>query len=228
MAPEMSAGTGIWSEAELRARGHETVAPDLPIEDDTAGSDRYADVVIEAIGGRQDEVVVAQSFGGYVAPIVADRIGARLIVLVAAMVPRPGETADEMFRATRWEPARLDEDEAPNRALLRAVVERASDPAVRASTLLEAPDPATARQVLSSEPVDLVLLDVRLPDGNGLDLARDIRQGVDPRPEVIVMSASVLPSERDAALETEARAFLSKPYVPSDLVALVAKTLAGA
>ena len=99
-------------EAELRGRGHDTVAPDLPIEDDTAGLDRYADVVIEAIGGRQDVVVVAQSFGGYVAPIVADRIGARLIVLVAAMVPRPGETADEMFRATRWEPARLDDDSA--------------------------------------------------------------------------------------------------------------------
>ena len=120
------------------------------------------------------------------------------------------------------------EDEAPNRALLRAVVERASDPTVRTSTLLEAPDLATARQVLSSEPVDLVLLDVRLPDGNGLDLARDIRQGDGPRPEVIVMSASVLPSEREAALETGARAFLSKPYVPSDLIALVAKTLSGA
>jgi CheY-like chemotaxis protein len=120
------------------------------------------------------------------------------------------------------------EDEAPNRALLRAVVERAGDPRVRASTLLEAPDLATARQVLSSKPVDLVLLDVRLPDGNGLDLARDIRQGDDPRPEVIVMSASVLPSERDAALETGACAFLSKPYAPSDLVALVAKTLSDA
>ena len=120
------------------------------------------------------------------------------------------------------------EDEAPNRALLRAVVERAGDPRVRASTLLEAPDLATARQVLASEQVDLVLLDVRLPDGNGLDLARDIRQGDDPRPEVIVMSASVLPSERDAALETGARAFLSKPYTPSDLIALVAKTLSEA
>jgi CheY-like chemotaxis protein len=120
------------------------------------------------------------------------------------------------------------EDEAPNRALLRAVVQRASDPTVATSTLLEAPDLATARQMLSSEPVDLVLLDVRLPDGNGLDLARDIRQGDDPRPQVIVMSASVLPSERDAALETGATAFLAKPYVPSDLIALLAKTLSGA
>jgi two-component system, OmpR family, KDP operon response regulator KdpE len=120
------------------------------------------------------------------------------------------------------------EDEAPNRALLRAVVQRSGDPTVATSTILEAPDLATARKLLSSEPVDLVLLDVRLPDGNGLDLARDIRQGDGPRPEVIVMSASVLPSERDAALETGARAFLAKPYVPSDLIALVSKALSGA
>ena len=97
-------------EAELRGRGHDTVAPDLPIEDDAAGLDRYADVVIEAIGERQDVVVIGQSFGGYVAPLVAERIKARLIVLVAGMVPRPGETAEEMFHNTDWEPERLADD----------------------------------------------------------------------------------------------------------------------
>ena len=94
-------------EAELRNRGHDTVAPDLPVEDDAAGLERYAEVVIEAIDDRKDVVVVAQSFGGYVAPLVADRIGARMIVLVAGMVPSPGETAEEMFRNTQWQPARL-------------------------------------------------------------------------------------------------------------------------
>jgi pimeloyl-ACP methyl ester carboxylesterase len=94
-------------EAELRNRGHDTVAPDLPVEDDTAGLDRYADVVIEAVGDRKDVVVVAQSFGGYVAPLVAARIGARLIVLVAGMVPKAGETAEEMFRNTGWQPTGL-------------------------------------------------------------------------------------------------------------------------
>lgn len=102
-------------EAELRARGHDTVAPDLPVEDDTAGLSRYAEVVVDAIGERDDVVVVAQSFGGYVAPIVAQRIGARMIVLVAAMVPVPGETAEEMFEATGWRPDR------PSGASTRAV-----------------------------------------------------------------------------------------------------------
>jgi pimeloyl-ACP methyl ester carboxylesterase len=89
-------------EAELRRRGHETTAPDLPIEDDTAGLSRYADVVVDAIGDEDDIVVVAQSFGGYVAPLVADRTAARMIVLVAGMIPRPGESAEEMFVTTGW------------------------------------------------------------------------------------------------------------------------------
>jgi pimeloyl-ACP methyl ester carboxylesterase len=96
-------------EAELRARGHDTVAPDLPIDDDTAGLERYAEVVIDAIGGRPDVAVVAQSFGGYVAPIVAERVDASLIVLVAGMVPWPGETAEEMFANTGWRPEPRDD-----------------------------------------------------------------------------------------------------------------------
>jgi pimeloyl-ACP methyl ester carboxylesterase len=96
-------------EAELRARGHDTVAPDLPIEDDTAGLAAYATAVVDAIRDPRDVVVVAQSFGGYVAPIVADRNKARLIVLVAGMVPSPGESAEEMFANTGWEPEPLED-----------------------------------------------------------------------------------------------------------------------
>jgi pimeloyl-ACP methyl ester carboxylesterase len=91
-------------EEELRGRGHNTVAPDLPVEDDAAGLSRYADVVIDAIGDRQGVVIVAQSFGGYVAPIVAERIEASMIVLVAGMIPKPAESAEDMFRVTGWQP----------------------------------------------------------------------------------------------------------------------------
>jgi pimeloyl-ACP methyl ester carboxylesterase len=96
-------------EAELRAHGHITVAPDLPVEDDQAGLHEYAEVVVEALGGRSDAVVVAQSFGGYVAPLVAERLNARLMVLVAGMVPAPHESAEEMFAATAWQPAALED-----------------------------------------------------------------------------------------------------------------------
>jgi pimeloyl-ACP methyl ester carboxylesterase len=89
-------------EAELRRRGHDVVAPDLPVEDDAAGLSEYADVVVRAIGRRKEVVVVAQSFGGYTAPIVCSRIPAASLVLVAAMVPAPGESANEMFANTGY------------------------------------------------------------------------------------------------------------------------------
>lgn len=89
-------------EAELRRRGHDTVAMDLPVEDDSAGLSTYADVVVDAIAGRRDVVVVAQSFGGYTAPIVCSRVRSTLLVLVAGMVPSPRESANEMFVNTGY------------------------------------------------------------------------------------------------------------------------------
>ena len=78
-------------ERELRQRGHDTLAPDLPCDDDSAGLAEYADTVVEAIGGRRGLVVAAQSFGGFTAPLVAARVPADTLVLVAGMIPAPGE-----------------------------------------------------------------------------------------------------------------------------------------
>lgn len=91
---------------ELEAQGHEAVAPDLPCDDDSAGLPEYADTAIDALGDRRrDIVVVGHSFGGFTATLVADRIGAEALVLVTAMVPAPGETAEEWFASTGWERA---------------------------------------------------------------------------------------------------------------------------
>lgn len=87
-------------EDELRRRGHDVVAPDLPNEDESAGLSEYAGTVVEAVGDRRDLVVVGQSFGGFTAPLVADRLGADLLVYVAGMVPRPGESPDQWWSAT--------------------------------------------------------------------------------------------------------------------------------
>jgi pimeloyl-ACP methyl ester carboxylesterase len=94
---------------ELTARGHDVVAPDLPTQDDSAGFREYADVVVEAIGDRTDLVLVAQSLGGFTAPLVCERVPARLIVLVAGMVPSPGESAGEWWDNTGHEQARHEQ-----------------------------------------------------------------------------------------------------------------------
>jgi pimeloyl-ACP methyl ester carboxylesterase len=117
-------------EAELRTRGHDTVAPDLPVEDDTAGLAEYATTVVEATRNRRDAIVVAQSFGGYVAPIAAERMGARQIVLVAGMIPSPGETAEEMFADTAWAPEKL-EDSSERAIFYHDVPQELADEALR-------------------------------------------------------------------------------------------------
>ncbi len=92
-------------EAELRSRGHDTVAPDLPGEDDSLSLDDYADAVVAAVGDRTDLVVVAQSFGGFTAPLVADRRPVDVLVLVAGMIPVPGETPGDWWANTGYSEA---------------------------------------------------------------------------------------------------------------------------
>jgi len=89
--------------AELRERGHDTVAPDLPCDDDSAGLPEYADTVAAAADDRADLVVVAQSLGGFTAPLVCDRVPAALLVLVAPMIPAPGEAPAGYWSGTRYE-----------------------------------------------------------------------------------------------------------------------------
>jgi pimeloyl-ACP methyl ester carboxylesterase len=89
--------------AELRELGHDAVAPDLPCDDDSAGLSEYADTVIDAIGDGAELVVVAQSYGGFTAPLVCDRVPVELLVLVAGMIPAPGEAPDDWWANTRYE-----------------------------------------------------------------------------------------------------------------------------
>jgi pimeloyl-ACP methyl ester carboxylesterase len=90
-------------EAELRERGHDVVAPDLPCDDQSAGLTEYADSVVEAIGDRTDLVVAAQSFGAFTAPLVCERVAVDLLVLVAPMIPVPGEAPADYWTDTRYE-----------------------------------------------------------------------------------------------------------------------------
>ena len=90
-------------EAELREQGHDVVAPDLPCDDDSAGLSEYADAVVEAIADQADLVVVAQSLGGFTAPLVCERVPVKLLVLVAPMIPAPGEAPADYWPNTGYE-----------------------------------------------------------------------------------------------------------------------------
>jgi pimeloyl-ACP methyl ester carboxylesterase len=85
---------------ELERRGHRAIAVELPAGDDSAGLAAYADTVVSAAGPAEPLVLVAQSMGGLTAPLVCDRLPVSLIVLLNAMIPRPGETGGEWWTVT--------------------------------------------------------------------------------------------------------------------------------
>jgi pimeloyl-ACP methyl ester carboxylesterase len=85
---------------ELTARGHRTVATDLPCEDPTAGVERYAAAVVDAMTGLGDDaIVVGHSLGGVTIPAVAAARPVGRLVFVAAIVPAPGRHLMEVMAA---------------------------------------------------------------------------------------------------------------------------------
>lgn len=100
-------GASSWGplEAELRGRGHSVLAVDLPSDRPGVGAAGYADAVLAALEPPADGervLLVGHSLGGLTVPVVAERLGAERVaalVLVGALVPRPGASFDQQVRA---------------------------------------------------------------------------------------------------------------------------------
>lgn len=93
--------------AELERRGHRAVALDLPGPDPAAGLTAYRDVIAEAVreqvrDGAAAVTLVALSLGGFSAPLACQHAPVARLVLVNAMIPRPGETAGDWGNHVGW------------------------------------------------------------------------------------------------------------------------------
>jgi len=130
---------------ELRERGHEAVAVDLPADDNSAGLPEYADAVVGAIGDRTDLVLVAQSLGGFTAPLVCERVPVDLLVMLNAMVPSPGESAEEWWANTGHTKARVEQAARDGRDL-------AADEDLRDAFFHDVPPEVTAEAWARGEP----------------------------------------------------------------------------
>ena len=94
-------------------------------------------------------------------------------------------------------------------------------------TLLMAVDAAEARAALRRQPVDCVLLDLRLPDADGIDLLDEIREGPTP-PAVVVMTSNASLATAVRAVRAGAFDYLVKPFTPSRLTTTVQNALSNA
>jgi pimeloyl-ACP methyl ester carboxylesterase len=91
----------------LKEAHQNAIAVDLPGDDARAGLNEYADIVVQAIGRRPNVILVAQSLGGFIAPLVCTRAAVRKLVFVNGMIPRPGETAGNWWGNTGAVEARV-------------------------------------------------------------------------------------------------------------------------
>ena len=83
----------------------------------------------------------------------------------------------------------------------------------------------TAREKFESQMPDLVLLDMRLPDGSGLDFLESIKNGQNPNAAVLVMSAYGELEDAVSAMKMGASDYLKKPVDLEELLINIEKVL---
>ncbi|HEV7438839.1 MAG TPA: response regulator transcription factor [Methylobacterium sp.] len=110
------------------------------------------------------------------------------------------------------------DDEPPIRKLLRMGL------ATQGYGVVEAPNARTAREVLARDAVDLVILDLGLPDMRGHDLLRHIREGHPDLP-VVVLSSRDDETGKVEALDLGADDYVTKPFGMGELLARIRTAL---
>lgn len=91
-------------------------------------------------------------------------------------------------------------------------------------TVVRAGSRAEGLSIIEAQPVGLVITDVRLPDGSGLDIVSAARLSP-AAPPVIVVTGFTTRTSREAALAAGANVYLPKPFSTADLASHVRQLL---
>lgn len=109
------------------------------------------------------------------------------------------------------------EDDELNQALVRAILAASADPVLRGAQLVAARSMTQARAALVAGAIDVVLLDMWLPDGSGLDLAAELQRRDDRASPAVIAVTGAAAEQRAAALAAGCVAVLGKPYSAAEL-----------
>lgn len=116
------------------------------------------------------------------------------------------------------------EDSSAMRAFVRAALEEAA----MVREIVEASSGFEALRVLPREPFDLAIVDINMPDVNGLELIRFMR-GSDAHKTtpLLVISSESSERDRERGLSLGANAYLAKPFTAEALIAAVRALIPG-
>jgi DNA-binding NtrC family response regulator len=93
-------------------------------------------------------------------------------------------------------------------------------------TAFTAPDAARARQLLDDEDFDLVILDIHMPDEDGISLLKHVHK-MDPKLPVMLITGYAAVSSVLDAIRLNVREYLCKPFTMKKLLAAVESSLQG-
>src|SRR5262249_10098066 len=112
----------------------------------------------------------------------------------------------------------VEDEESVRRAIARNLEKRGN-------RVSEARTVAWGAQICDSDPPDVMVLDINLPDGSGWDVLREIEARHRPRPAVVVISA--VPPSRTRMAEFAPLTFLPKPFSIDALLRAVGNAAVG-
>jgi CheY-like chemotaxis protein len=80
-----------------------------------------------------------------------------------------------------------------------------------------------AVEAMNVLPYDLILMDVQMPEMDGLEATRQIRMKGSKRPVIIAMTANAIQGDRETCLDAGMNDYISKPVILEELVKLLEK-----
>ena len=185
-------------------------------------------VLLTSVGTRGDAArAKAAGFAAYLHKPVRQ---SQLLEAIAAVLGRSNEGEAEQPLITRhWlEEAKrggsilLAEDNQVNQAVAEAVLTRAG------YTVVSVKDGREAVEVLSVRDFDLVLMDVQMPEMDGMEATLEIRKMPVEKSKIpiIAMTAHALSGDREKCLEVGMSDYVSKPIEPVELKEVVERWMA--
>ena len=181
-------------------------------------------VMLTSLGRRREDVAARGEFAAFLTkPIKASQLYDAVAAVVGAETAGAQRARELEPVANPGEPAQLRlllaEDNAVNRQLALLLLEKLGYRAEVAVNGLE------ALEALRRQPCDVVLMDVEMPEMDGLEAARRIHREWPghERPRIIAMTANAMQGDREICLAAGMDDYVSKPIHSEELAAALGR-----